>query len=94
VVTGGPSRVNWGDGDVQEREYCSTLSETLQQAAVGRRFGNPDAFTAWGHSRSGRFSEHKISAASSIRNKYHFRSVTVMTELSYLEVLDNETSGT
>lgn len=80
---------------MQERVYSSTHSETLQKAVVAllpRR--DPSAPIAWAHSRSGLFSEHKISAGSRIRNKYRGLTVTTLTELSYLEALDNETSGT
>jgi len=75
--------------------YNSAHSETLQQAAVAllpRR--DPSAPTALAHSRSGGFSELKISAGSPVRNKYRGLSVTALTELSYPEVPDNEASGT
>ena len=80
---------------MQERAYSSAHSETLLQAAVAllpRR--DPSAPIAWAHSRLGRFLEPKISAGSRIRNKYRGISVTTLTELSHLELLDNETSST
>jgi len=82
-------------GAMQERVYSSAHPETLQKAAVALLpMIDPSAPIAWAHSRSGCFSEHKISAGSRIRNKYRGLSVTILTELSYLEAHDNEASGT